>query len=47
MSKTREMTKEDLDNIKKFFYTKEGKLYARYPYARRVKKDQEVGCDNG
>ena len=47
MSVVRGVTKEELENIREFFYTKDGKLYALHSYARRVKRDQEVGCDNG
>jgi len=47
MSRTRKVAKEDLESLEKFFYTKNGNLYAKYPYCNRVKKDQQVGCDNG
>ena len=42
--------KEDEDSLQELynrFYTVRGKLFAKYAYCRRVKKDQEVGCDNG
>jgi len=47
MSVSRPATKQDLETLEDYFYTKEGKLYAKYSYARRVKEGQEVGCASG
>jgi len=47
MSRCREASKEDLENLKDYFYHRDGKLFARKAYCNRVKKGQEVGCNNG
>lgn len=47
MSKPRVVSQEDLENLKDYFYHLDGKLFARKSYCNRVKKDQEVGCNNG
>lgn len=47
MSVPKPISDEDKANLREYFYTKDGILYAKKSYCNRVKKDQVVGADNG
>jgi len=47
LSKTRPATEEDLKDLIDYFFTLNGKLYAKKRYCHRVQLGQEVGWDNG